>query len=50
MSLLPHLNATLAGVWFGLYLFTTFVVSPAFQTLFPDAATRTAHRRVFGRR
>lgn len=50
MSLLPHLNATLAGVWFGLYLFTTFVVSPAFRTLFPDATTRTAHRRVLGRR
>ncbi|GGO29981.1 hypothetical protein [Deinococcus humi] len=49
MSPLPHLNATLAGVWFGMYLFTTFVVSPAFHTLFPDAGTRRAHRLVLGR-
>ncbi|MVN88224.1 hypothetical protein GO986_15850 [Deinococcus sp. HMF7620] len=49
MSLFSHLNVLLVGAWFGMYLFTTFVVSPAFAQLFPDAAIRSAHRQVLGR-
>lgn len=46
---LSALNVLLVGVWAGMYVFTTFVVSPAFVELFPDADTRTAHRRTVGR-
>ncbi|WP_261663592.1 DUF4149 domain-containing protein [Deinococcus sp. Marseille-Q6407] len=49
MHLLTALNVLLAGVWAGMYLFTTLVVSPAFVQLFPDAAERAAYRRVVGR-
>lgn len=48
-DLLPALNVLLVGVWVGMYLFTTFVVSPAFQELFPDPQVRHAHRRTVGR-
>ena len=47
-SLLSALNLLLVGVWVGMYLFTTFVVSPAFVELFPDPGVRTAHRRRVG--
>ncbi|WP_102126693.1 DUF4149 domain-containing protein [Deinococcus planocerae] len=49
MTVLAALNILLVGVWVGMYLFTTFVVSPAFRELFPDEATRSAHRRLVGR-
>ncbi|BDP41985.1 hypothetical protein DAETH_19540 [Deinococcus aetherius] len=49
MSVLAALNVLLVGVWVGMYLFTTFVVSPAFKELFPDEAIRSAHRRLVGR-
>ncbi|GBF06463.1 hypothetical protein DAERI_090049 [Deinococcus aerius] len=49
VPLLAALNVLLVGVWVGMYLFTTSVVSPAFTELFPDAATRTANRRLVGR-
>ncbi|WP_216318248.1 DUF4149 domain-containing protein [Deinococcus aestuarii] len=49
MTVLAALNVLLVGVWVGMYLFTTFVVSPAFKELFPDETTRGAHRRVVGR-
>jgi len=45
---LSALNVLLVGVWVGMYLFTTFVVSPAFVELFPDVEVRTAHRRRVG--
>lgn len=48
-ALLSGLNVLLVGMWVGMYLFTTFVVSPAFTELFPDYATRTGHRRAAGR-
>ncbi|TDE87576.1 hypothetical protein [Deinococcus sp. S9] len=46
---LSALNVLLVGMWMGMYLFTTFVVSPAFAELFPNEATRSAHRRTVGR-
>lgn len=46
---LSGLNILLVGLWVGMYLFTTFVVSPAFAELFPDAEVRRAHRRLVGR-
>lgn len=49
MSILAALNVLLVGVWVGMYLFTTFVVSPAFKEVFPDAAQRHASRRLVGR-
>lgn len=49
MQLLGALNILLVGLWVGMYLFTTFVVSPAFVALFPDGAERSAHRRTLGR-
>ena len=49
MEVLAAVNILLVGVWVGMYLFTTYVVSPAFKQLFPDAAERSAHRRVVGR-
>ncbi|WP_034384598.1 hypothetical protein [Deinococcus sp. YIM 77859] len=49
LTVLSALNVLLVGIWVGMYLFTTLVVSPAFMELFPDAATRTAHRRTVGR-
>lgn len=47
--LLAALNVLLVGVWVGMYLFTTFVMSPAFAELFSDHAARTANRRLVGR-
>lgn len=49
LSWFSGLNILLVGLWVGMYLFTTFVVSPAFTELFPDAEVRRAHRRVVGR-
>ncbi|EYB67956.1 hypothetical protein DEIPH_ctg031orf0104 [Deinococcus phoenicis] len=49
MTVLTALNVLLVGAWVGMYVFTTFVVSPAFTELFPDEATRSAHRRTVGR-
>ncbi|MPY65450.1 hypothetical protein F8S09_01920 [Deinococcus sp. SDU3-2] len=49
MALLSGLNILLVGMWVGMYLFTTFVVSPAFTELFPDHEARTGHRRAVGR-
>ncbi|GAA5532856.1 hypothetical protein [Deinococcus aluminii] len=49
LSVVSALNVLLVGAWVGMYLFTTFVVSPAFAELFPDEATRRAHRRTVGR-
>ncbi|MEW6422679.1 MAG: hypothetical protein AB1511_13270 [Deinococcota bacterium] len=49
MPVLSALNVLLVGAWVGMYLFTTWVVSPAFAELFPDEATRNAHRRTVGR-
>lgn len=49
MTWLAALNVLLVGMWVGMYLFTTFVVSPAFLELFPEEATRSAHRRAVGR-
>lgn len=49
MHLLAALNILLVGLWAGMYLFTTFVVSPAFVQLFPDSTERSAHRRALGR-
>lgn len=46
---LSGLNILLVGLWVGMYLFTTFVVSPAFAELFPDAEVRRSHRRLVGR-
>ena len=47
--MLPVLNVLLVGVWVGMYLFTTFVVSPAFKEFYPDAAERQRRRRALGR-
>ncbi|AIZ45487.1 hypothetical protein QR90_10935 [Deinococcus radiopugnans] len=49
LSWLAGLNILLVGLWVGMYLFTTFVVSPAFTELFPDAEVRRSHRRLVGR-
>ncbi|CAM4380834.1 DUF4149 domain-containing protein [Deinococcus marmoris] len=49
LALLSGLNILLVGLWVGMYLFTTFVVSPAFTELFPDAEVRRSHRRLVGR-
>ncbi|QFP76101.1 hypothetical protein [Deinococcus sp. AJ005] len=49
LSWLSGLNILLVGLWVGMYLFTTFVVSPAFTELFPDAEVRRSHRRLVGR-
>ncbi|MFK7603047.1 DUF4149 domain-containing protein [Deinococcus sp. SM5_A1] len=49
LSVLSGLNILLVGLWVGMYLFTTFVVSPAFTELFPDAEVRRSHRRLVGR-
>ncbi|CAM3397971.1 DUF4149 domain-containing protein [Deinococcus saxicola] len=49
LSLLSGLNILLVGLWVGMYLFTTFVISPAFTELFPDAEVRCSHRRLVGR-
>lgn len=49
LSWLSGLNILLVGLWVGMYLFTTFVVSPAFTELFPDPEVRRAHRRLVGR-
>lgn len=49
MNTLAALNILLVGLWMGMYLFTTFVVSPAFVALFPIEAERHAHRRTLGR-
>ncbi|CAM4007740.1 hypothetical protein [Deinococcus frigens] len=49
LAWLPGLNILLVGLWVGMYLFITFVVSPAFAELFPDAEVRRAHRRRVGR-
>ena len=48
LSWLTSLNILLVGLWVGMYLFTTFVVSPAFTELFPDAEVRRSHRRLVG--
>ncbi|OLV16437.1 hypothetical protein BOO71_0011767 [Deinococcus marmoris] len=47
--MLSGINILLVGLWVGMYLFTTFVVSPAFTELFPDAEVRRSHRRLVGR-
>ena len=44
------LEATLATVWLGSYLFTNAVVSPSLAGAVPDDATRTAIRSTIGRR
>lgn len=49
LTWLSGLNILLVGLWVGMYLFTTFVVSPAFTELFPDAEVRRSHRRLVGR-
>ncbi|WP_075835424.1 DUF4149 domain-containing protein [Deinococcus marmoris] len=49
LSVLSGINILLVGLWVGMYLFTTFVVSPAFTELFPDAEVRRSHRRLVGR-
>ncbi len=49
LSWLSGLNILLVGLWVGMYLFTTFVVSPAFTELFPDTEVRRSHRRLVGR-
>ena len=49
LSWLSSLNILLVGLWVGRDLFTTFVVSPAFTELFPDAEVRRSHRRLVGR-
>ncbi|GAA5511651.1 hypothetical protein Dcar01_00363 [Deinococcus carri] len=49
LPVLSGLNVLLVGVWVGMYLFTTSVLSPAFAELFPNEATRSAHRRTVGR-
>lgn len=49
LSWLSGLNILLVGLWVGMSLFTTFVVSPAFAELFPDAGVRRSHRHLLGR-
>lgn len=49
MTLLATLNVLLVGVWVGMYLFTTFVVSPAFKELYPQAGERSQSRQKVGR-
>lgn len=48
--MLGALNLLLIGLWTGMYIFTTFVVSPAFVEFFPDAGLRAARRRSVGKR
>lgn len=47
--MLSALNILLVGVWVGMYLFTTYVVSPAFKEFYPDPAERQSRRRAVGR-
>lgn len=49
-ALLGALEALLAGVWLGGYLFTTFVVTPALKSLPLRDAERIRTRSVIGRR
>lgn len=49
MTLLASLNILLAGIWAGMYLFTTFVVSPAFARLPWTPDERRAARSLVGR-
>ncbi|AZI44549.1 hypothetical protein EHF33_16695 (plasmid) [Deinococcus psychrotolerans] len=49
MNVLEAVNILLVGLWMGMYLFTTFIVSPAFSDFFPDAQIRRARRTSVGK-